>query len=587
MKKLIIILFLQTFFVTNAQKELWGVNTGIDDGNPNSTGYKGNITKFDINGENATIMHEFTDIATGKTPKGKLFLASNGKLYGRTVAGGDTANGNIENGFGVLFEYDLILNKYKIVHLFNTQAPNAIFGTGLIEPLPDKLYGGLNNKVFCFNYQTETFSYLNSSINNSVIDGNLFKASNSYLYGTTVETFCPSGTYTGDPNFGTIIKINTANNTVQQVYQLNCDSSEGIRFSGNLQEIQTGKLNGVIAGGQVFTNTDHGNIFEFDISTNTLTKKFDFDGNNLGEYPKEIINSGNGTQYGICLNGGTNIYTNVDNGNTITNHWGTLFQYNSASNVVTKLHDFGNQQGPPFFFTGGNPTSIMKTSTGNYFGTMPWGLYKFNPVDNSVIMPIPPGCATCVPNAFVTESLIEICRKPSYKEFLPSTYSPEQGTAFTFNVQNTNATTYVWKKGTVVLPAQTTGILNFPSITASNTGVYTCTMTNECGETVTMPLNINVTNLGTDSIDNYKELISLFPNPTKGIINLKFPENRGLKAVKYKITNLLGQVVLENDIAKNNTATSITIETASFANGIYQVTLTTDKGNWNGKFLKQ
>ena len=586
MKKLIIILFLQTFFITNAQKELWGVNNGIDDGNPNSTGYKGNITKFDINGENPTIVHEFTDIATGKTPKGKLFLASNGKLYGRTVAGGDTTIPNVENGFGVLFEYDLVLNKYRVVQLFNTQAPNSIFGTGIIEPLPGKLYGEISSIVFCFDYQTETISYLNSSFNDT-FDGNLTKASNGYLYGTTTDSFCPNSNHIGDYNYGTIIKINTANNTVQKVYQLKCDGSEGIRFSGNLQEIQTGKLSGVIADGTEFANTNHGNIFEFDITTNTLTKKFDFDGNNLGDYPKDIINAGNDIQYGICQNGGTNVYINEDSGITTTNHWGTLFQYNSASNVVTKLHDFGNQQGPPFFFTGGNPTSIMKASTGNYFGTMPWGLYKFNPTNNSVIMPIPPGCSTCPENAFVTESLIEICRKPSYQEFLPNTYAPEVGTAFTFDVVNTNATTYVWKKGTTILPAQTTGILNLPNVTASDTGVYTCTMTNECGTTITANLNINVSNLGTDTIDNYKEQIALYPNPTNEIINLKFPENRGLKGIKYKITNLLGQTIQEQEITKINSKNELTIDTAGFAKGVYQLTLTTDKGNWNGKFVKE
>ncbi len=586
MKKLIIILFLQTFFITNAQKELWGVNNGIDDGNPNSTGYKGNITKFDINGENPTIVHEFTDIATGKTPKGKLFLASNGKLYGRTVAGGDTSIPIVDNGFGVLFEYDLILNKYRVVQLFNTQAPNGIYGTGIIEPLPGKLYGGLNNTVFCFDYQSETFSYLNSSIDNSVIDGNLYKASNGYLYGTTVETFCPNSNYIGYANYGTIIKINTANNTVQQVYQLKCDASEGIRFSGNLQEIQTGKLNGVIAGGTEFANTYFGNIFEFDLVTNTLTKKFDFDGDNLGEFPKDIFNADNGIQYGVCLNGGTNVYTNVDNGIITTNHWGTLFQYNTASNVVTKLHDFGNQQGPPFFFTGANPTSIIKTSTGNYFGTTLWGLYKFNPNDNSVIMPIPPGCAACPENAFVTESLIEICRKPSYQEFLPNTYAPAAGTAFTYNVQNTNAITYVWKKGTTILPLQTTGILTLTNVTTNDTGIYTCTITNECGTTVTANLNINVNNLGTDIIDNYKELIALYPNPTNGSINLKFPENRGLQASSYKITNLLGQVIEEKDISGTG-KNELNINTANYANGVYQITLVTDKGNWNGKFIKE
>jgi len=58
-----------------AQKTLIGVNTG----NPGLTPpYYGNITQYDINGENPAIVYEFDGI-DGSTPVGKLFLASNGQ----------------------------------------------------------------------------------------------------------------------------------------------------------------------------------------------------------------------------------------------------------------------------------------------------------------------------------------------------------------------------------------------------------------------------------------------------------------------------------------------------------------------------
>ena len=88
MKKQIILLFalfpLWGLGGIYAQKELWGVNTGNDNG----PGYYGNITKYDIYGENPVIMHEFDSIH-GYNPKGRLFLASNGKLYGTTQKGGN------------------------------------------------------------------------------------------------------------------------------------------------------------------------------------------------------------------------------------------------------------------------------------------------------------------------------------------------------------------------------------------------------------------------------------------------------------------------------------------------------------------
>ena len=111
-------------------------------------------------------------------------------------------------------------------------------------------------------------------------------------------------------------------------------------------------------------------------------------------------------------------------------------------------------------------------------------------------------------------------------------------------------------------------------------------MTNECGTTVTANLNINVTNLAVETVDDYKSQISLYPNPTKGILNLKFPENRGLKGFNYKITNLLGQIMEEKDISTSSKS-ELTINTSSYANGVYQITLVTDKGNWNGKFVKE
>lgn len=227
----------------------------------------------------------------------------------------------------------------------------------------------------------------------------------------------------------------------------------------------------------------------------------------------------------------------------------------------------------------------MKASTGDYFGTSDGGIFRFNSTNNSVVSP----CFNCTPistNAGATESLIEICRKPSYQEFVIDTFNPCVGENFTFNVQNTNATSYVWKKGTTVLPLQSTGTLTLTNVNTNDTGVYTCTMTNECGITITANLNVNVTNLAVETVDDYKNQILLYPNPTKGIINLKFPENRGLKGLKYKITNLLGQVIIENDISTSN-KNELVIDTCSFANGVYKVTLVTDKGNWNGKFIKE
>jgi hypothetical protein len=530
-------------------------------------------------------MHEFTDFAMGKTPKGKLFLASNGKLYGTTVAGGDTVNGNVENGLGVLYEYDLILNKYRVVHYFNNlPSPYSLVGTSLIEPIIGKIYAGKHNKVFCYDIITETLTYLSSNINNSLIQGEFVKASNGFLYGTTYDTYCPTTNYIGQANYGTIIKINTNNNSVQQVFQLACDASEGIRFTGTMQEFQQGKLLGTISGGLNnlgTVNTENGLLFEFDINTNTFTKKIDFDGNNLGSYPNALVNSNNNKIYGVCQNGGS-IPTPPS---SFSDYPGTLFEYIPTTNTITKLHTFGQQNQNIESISGMHPYSIMKASTGDYFGISQIGLFKFNPITNEVIMPIPAFCQNgCPPqplNAFVTESIIEICRKPSYREFTPDTFAPATGSAFTYDIQNTNATTYVWKKGNIVLPAQTTAVLNLPNITQADSGVYTCTMTNECGTTVTMNLFINVDNLSVSYDDYFKNKIKLYPNPTQNNLNIELPKNIDVTIKSIKIANSLGQLVCE----QNNPNTTINV--SQLQSGIYFINLTTNYGNWNGKFIKE
>ena len=228
LKLLLLILFSLWGLGGYSQKELWGVNKGADDGDPNSTGYKGNITKYDINGQNPVIMHEFTDFTTGKTPKGKLFLASNGKLYGKTIAGGNAPN-NWENGYGILFEYDLVLNKYRVLYNFNSASGMTQYiGNGLIEPIIGKLYGSVGNKIFSFDLNTDVFTLLSGDVGvANVIDGELMKASNGMVYGTSIYNYCPNSSATGQYNFGTIFKVNTTTNVLQVVNVFDCAGAGG------------------------------------------------------------------------------------------------------------------------------------------------------------------------------------------------------------------------------------------------------------------------------------------------------------------------------------------------------------------------
>lgn len=222
MKK-IIFLILLACTTGNAQKELWGVFQGHTPGSPiTDLGSSGTIIRFDINGENAAVKHLF-DFTQGKSPSGKLLLASNGKIYGTTFSGGGTGTPpfNVVNGTGVLFEYDLVLDKFTVVHYFDY--PNNLYTTlGVIEPIPGKLYGFNNNLLFCYDIINSTYTLFTSTgVAETTVYGELFKASNGFLYGTTHPTSpCPSTNSIGPYN-GTIFKINISNNTVQTVLSRN------------------------------------------------------------------------------------------------------------------------------------------------------------------------------------------------------------------------------------------------------------------------------------------------------------------------------------------------------------------------------
>lgn len=565
------LLFLATFFCT-AQKELWGVNSGLD---TQPGYYAGNITKYDIYGENPQIIHEF-DGANGKIPLGRLFQASNGKLYGTTSRGGivglsGTPSGD---GAGVLFEYDLILDKYRVLKFFDFNAPYATNPeVGLIEPIVGQLYGASFFKIFKYDIASETTISYNSV--SYKINSELHKGSDGNLYTNVSYLYCPNTNHPY-PDSGSIVKFNMSTNNLSIIHPLNCDLvSEGSTPYGQLIETNPQNFVGTTLAGGFYLNTANfiGTLFNYDSITNSFTKKIDFNQLTIGGFPTSLIRSTNGKLYGLCQVGGAPQSCNP------TYNYGTLYEYTPATNVIEVKQYFNSCSNSVQY-----PTTLMQTSLGHFVGTMPTsGLFRWDAATNTISMP---NYTSSNPNLYNTANLIEICRKPSYREFLPNTYTKDLGDAFSFDVFNTNATTYVWKKGTTIVPLQTTGVLNIASFSASDSGVYTCEMTNECGTTTTMPLYLNL-NLGIDAIDFFKDKITLYPNPTKNNLQIKIPERNDLTISKISISNLLGQVVYSDEISRSFGTTKIVLDVSKFETGVYNVTMRTDKGDWNGKFVRE
>ncbi len=571
-KKFLCIALILLINSSYSQKELWGYRVVFNYLTPQEPGVNdGKIVKIALDGtiQEPEIMHEF-DVTgmQGKFPRGRLFQASNGKLYGVTSYDGYAPGQGIPSD--VLFEFDPILNRYKVL-VNNLYKVNY----AVIEPLPGLLYGTTNdgNAIFKYNIDTEQLTIVASIpmfLYNSNgwlpgFFGELMKASDGYLYGVTSMAPSPGNV----PFPGGIYRLNLQTNQLTKRYVFGANEANDLRgpkYQTKFVEGAPGKLYGTAEGGahvgpDGVASSGSGVIFEYNTVTNTILKKFDFDFATIGAHPSPIIKSGNKIYGGLFGN-----IRSID-----PNASGSVFMYDLTTEITT-LRQFStnNQDGIS------HPAGIqVMGSNGSIYGASASGLYQFDPIANTVKK------RANVHYQNDLSDFIEICRKPSYHSFESSSFVVCPNNPFSFDVQNTNATSYVWRKGSAILPLQTTGILNIANVTTSDTGIYTCTMTNECGTTTTMPLQISVDNcLGLDEAIGLQNAISLYPNPAKNLLNLKLPEIKNFEIRSITITNMLGQIVYKDNY--KNTA----IDISQFQTGLYQLTLLTDKGNWNGKFLK-
>lgn len=572
MKKIILILTIFPLWGLaglNAQKELWGVSTY---GNTN-----GSIVKMDITGENQTAMHLF-NFTHGTSPQCKLLLASNGKIYGTTTNGGIINPSDMTESAGVLFEYDLILNKFKVLHFFDFDANGSYSQKGVIEPIAGQLIGATQGKIFKYDIASSTITFSNPMQYSIGINSALIMASDGFIYGTACyqSATCQDPNQTG-PVLNNIIRYNIATNQLSLAYSIYCSNGFFYGFITNTELVEgsPGKLYGATRiGGTNYVSpspfTYGGTLFEFDINTDVFTKKLDFSYATNGQIPNCLINGNNGKIYGLFQEGG------IDATCSNSTVYGNLYEYDPATNGFNIKKYFNSCISPDFTVL--YPQFFMKTSLGHFIitdsVTYNFGqIFKYDPTTNIVTR-------SSYGDSIV--SLIEICRKPAYQEIIVNTFDTCPGGTFTYNVNNTNATTYQWQQNNVNVVGQTTGTLNLTNIAASNAGTYTCTMTNECGTTTTMPLTLTVGCLGTNTTTvSLEKTIKLFPNPTNNLLNIELPTNIDLTVSEVNITNLLGQTI------KKTIENTTTIDVSALANGVYLINLKTNLGNWNGKFIKK
>ena len=360
LKALLVVFLLLQSIITQAQNtELWGMSSW--GGGYNS----GTIFKTDSEGNNFSVVHAFYR-TVGEHPNKKLCEASNGKLYGMTQGRGAYSS-------GVLFEYDPATDTYIKKFDFDGSATGAGPSGSLIEASNGKLYGmtsngGENDYGVLFEYDPATDIYtkkldFDGSASGGHPLGSLIEAGNGKLYGMTYRG--------GVNNYGVLFEYDLSTDIYTK--KLDFDgSTTGSYPRGSLIEAGNGKFYGMTNLGGANNN---GVLFEYDPTTDTYTKKLDFDGSTTGSSPLgSLLEAGNGKMYGMTAHGGANYY-------------GVLFEYDPITNNFTKKLDFDGST------LGGNPYgTLIEASNGKLYGMTYQGgvnnygvLFEYNPITLSLI----------------------------------------------------------------------------------------------------------------------------------------------------------------------------------------------------------
>ncbi|HEY1040704.1 MAG TPA: choice-of-anchor tandem repeat GloVer-containing protein, partial [Bacteroidia bacterium] len=494
-----------------SQQTLWGT---VQNGGQHGFGY---LYRTDGNGDNLVVVHNFNGVDDGQSP-GAVIQAGNGKIYGMTMAGGHgvdtTSAGNITQG-GTLYEYDIQTDSFKVLIHFNSTDPqyppffHSPSEMRLLEVSPGKLwcvlrifryFNGagqpLNRYITSYDIATNTLTPVTtvpgwnapglSDIQYTSIRGELYKAANGYVYGVT-EGYAACAT-TAQTSIGSIIQINPANNAFSWIKPFNCINSvmDGWLPRGNFENVNGKFYSTTYWGGSytVYPAQGFGVIYEYDPAANTYTKKHDFtNATGNGRFPIGYqVKAANGKLYGASGGGVAQSGSSYDPG--------IIYEFDPSTDTYTKKINFN-----PIFTAqdvGRLGSLWLAASNGKLYGTTDLGVFEYDPVNNSTR---PAGRFASL-NQFgvipLANSMQEICRKPAYTVSSTTSYTLCTGSYFSHSLQCDNAQSFVWKRNGSIESAQTTGVLEFNSISTANAGNWTCEMTNACGTTTTQIISIAV-----------------------------------------------------------------------------------------------
>ncbi len=287
----------------------------------------GSVFQFDILTDQLTKIYDFDDenTAGGKTPYSSFMQAKDGYLYSMSYDGGIS-------DAGVLYRVDITNGTYKKEFDFH-YGPMGTYPIGGLALAKDKMlygtsqFGGIKNDGTIFQYDPslgtyqKMFDFDNSLFGKSPI-GSLLIGSDGNLYG--------AASYGGKKDKGVLFQFNP----VTKVYtvKVEFDGLSGSNPVGELIQTNDGEIYGTTREGGI---TDEGVLFKYSPVSGNYTKLADFGGIDDGKYPEGGLTLGDdGKLYGVTTSGGVNNSIDVPDG------FGALFQYDIVTQTYTKKIDF-------------------------------------------------------------------------------------------------------------------------------------------------------------------------------------------------------------------------------------------------------
>lgn len=524
-------------------------------------------------------IQDFNYAVNGERINKQLIHAGNHMFYGVCQIGG------VDN-LGTIFTYDGTTGQYTKLHDFDGANGSDPRGTMLLAA-DGLLYGttytgGANNQgvLFSLDLANNTYTVLHEfvGLTGALPNGELIQATDGKIYG-----MCNIG---GANGVGVIFDYDITTQTYQKRYDFEPNGLQGgYEPYGGLTEGTANMLFGLARFNDQFGTADYGSIFAFNSITGDFENLHTFDQTNGAQPIGNVFFDENGIMYGTALTGGAN-------GN------GVFFSFDTLTSGYTNLHDFD------FTTTGNGPAGRLSQSlntkvygvTQNGTNNNGGALYEYDPQTQVVTVKHAfDGVTGVSPNSAPIE--VVIC--------MPSTG---------IDIQEA-CDEYIWLDGNTYYASNNTATHTIPSVlgcdstltlnltikesttatqtesaidqytwpvnnqTYTTSGQYTAVIPNAANCDSTITLDLTMQFTGLEELSSN---VSVYPNPTSDNIMIDLGQVTGESHIKVKDVN--GKVLIHESYTN---VQLIETSLSELVNGIYYIELRHGEMNEVIRVVKQ